>query len=106
MRPSLQNQSINFLENLQRDTGITLPVSVSRFVAQEIPRYTESELRREILDAEHRGKVKGKQLVVTVTVAMEALEKEKNNLEERVKELESQMETVQAVRDRSKGEKD
>lgn len=106
LRPSLHNQSISFLENLQRDTGITLPVSVSRFVAQEIPRYTESELRREILDAEHRGKVKGKQLVVTVTVAMEALEKEKNNLEERVKELESQMETVQAVRDRSKGEKD
>lgn len=38
-----------------------------------------------------------------MNVAMEALEKEKNRLEEQVKELESQMETVQAVRDRSKG---
>lgn len=60
-------------------------------------------MRREILNAEYRGKAKGKQLVVTVNVAMEALEKEKNRLEEQVKELESQMETVQAVRDRSKG---
>ena len=99
----IQQHSTNVLDDLQRETGITLPVSVTRFVAQEVPKYTESELRREILNAEYRGKAKGKQLVVTVNVAMEALEKEKNRLEEQVKELESQMETVQAVRDRSKG---
>lgn len=103
---SSQQHSTNVLDDLQRETGITLPVSVTRFVAQEVPIYTESELRREILNAEYRGKAKGKQLVVTVNVAMEALEKEKIRLEEQVKELESRMETVQAVRDRSKGRLD
>ena len=91
------------LDELQRGAGVVLPASVTRYLAQEEVKYTESELRREVLSAEHRGKEKGKQLVATIQVAMESLQAEKEALESHVAELESQMETVEAVRTRGTG---
>ena len=91
------------LDELQRGAGVVLPASVTRSLAQEEVKYTESELRREVLSAEHRGKEKGKQLVATIQVAMESLQAEKEALESHVAELESQMETVEAVRTRGTG---
>ena len=91
------------LDELQRGAGVVLPASVTRYLSQEEVKYTESELRREVLSAEHRGKEKGKQLVATIQVAMESLQAEKEALAAHVAELESQMETVEAVRNRGTG---
>ena len=101
--PQQSERRMQDLDELQRGAGVVLPASVTRYLAQEEVKYTESELRREVLSAEHRGKEKGKQLVATIQVAMESLQAEKEALEEHVAELESQMETVEAVRNRGTG---
>ena len=79
-----------------------LPASVTHVISQESPLYTESELRRRVLQAESRGKEKGKQLVESVLVVVEKLEEENAKLKEMVAVLEEEKRQLEGYSDISR----
>ena len=100
--PFIPSSRYEELDRLQRETGIMLPTTITNVISQESPLYTESELRRRVLQAENRGKEKGKQLVETVLVVVEKLEEENMQLKEKVTVLEEAKQNLESYSEMSR----